>query len=48
MKFCVEMWQKISKNKRPFNRHCSKRFSFMRTVCEIKKDSLHEYSNIRK
>ena len=48
MKFCVETWQKISKNKRPFNRHCSKRFSFMRTVCEIKKDSLHEYSNIRK
>ena len=49
MKFCVETWQKMSqKNKRSINRHCSKLFSFIRTICKIKKDPLHEHSNIRK
>ena len=49
LKLCTMTWQKnVLKNKRPINRQCSKLFSFIRTVCEIKKDWLHERSNIRK
>ena len=38
----------ITKNKRPINRHGSKLFSFIRTVCKTKENSLHECSNIRR
>ena len=48
MKFCVETWQKMSHKKISVNRHSSKLFSFARTICKIKKDSLHKHLNIRK
>ena len=49
MKFCVETWQKMShKTKDQLTHTAPKLFSFTRTVCKIKKDSLHEHLDIRK
>ena len=49
MKFCVETWQKMSqKTKDQLTDTAQNFFSFIRTVRKIKKDSLHEHSNIRK
>ena len=49
MKFCVETWQKMSqKTKGQLTDTAQNFFSFIRAICKIKKDPLHEYSNIRK
>ena len=49
MNFRVETWQKMShKKKISLHRHSSKFFSFVRTICKFKKDSLHEHLYIRK
>ena len=49
MKFCVETWQKMSqKTKDQLTETAQNFFSFIRTVCKIKKNSLHQHSNIKK
>ena len=49
IKFCVETWPKMShKIKDQLTDTAQNFFSFTRTVCEIKKDSLHGHLNIRK
>ena len=49
MKFCIETWEKNrTKNKKSTNRYCTKLFSFIRTVCKIKKKALYEHINTRK
>ena len=48
MKFCVMSWQKMSHKKKSINRNCSKPILSDGTICNIKKESMHEQSNIRK
>ena len=48
MKFCVMSWQKMSQKKNSVNRNCSKPILSDGTICKIKKESMHEQSNIRK
>ena len=37
MKFCVETWEKMQQKAKAINRYCTKPFSFIRTICKVKK-----------